>query len=113
MDKLDWQKIIQIRTYCEDIEAFIERFGRDFQIFTEDRAYFNAVAMCILQIGELANSLSEEFRQNTNTQIPWRMNRGMRNVLAHSYGEIDEEVICETANHDIPRLKAFCENLCE
>ena len=51
MDKLDWQKIIQIRTYCEDIEAFIERFGRDFQIFTEDRAYFNAVAMCILQIG--------------------------------------------------------------
>jgi uncharacterized protein with HEPN domain len=41
------------------------------------------------------------------------MIRGMRNVLAHSYGEIDEEVIWETANHDIPRLKAFCENLYE
>ena len=92
---------------------FIERFGRDFQTFIDDRAYFNAVAMCILQIGELANSLSEEFRQSTNAQIPWRMIRGMRNVLAHSYGEIDEEVIWETANRDIPYLKAFCEDLCE
>ena len=64
--------------------------------------------MCILQIGELANSLSEEFRQRTHAQIPWKMIRGMRNVLAHSYGEIDEEIIWETANHDIPFLKAFC-----
>ncbi len=113
MDKLDWQKMIQIRTYCEDIETFIERFGRDFRIFTEDRAYFNAVSMCILQIGELANSLSEEFRQRTESQIPWRMIRGMRNVLAHSYGEIDEEVIWVTANHDIPRLQDFCIRLLE
>ena len=60
MDKLDWQKIIQIRSYCEDIEMFMDRFGRDFDTFIEDRAYFNAVAMCVLQIGELANSLSEE-----------------------------------------------------
>lgn len=113
MDKLDWQKIIQIRSYCEDIEMFMDRFGRDFDTFIEDRAYFNAVAMCVLQIGELANSLSEEFRQSTNAKIPWRMIRGMRNVLAHSYGEIDEEVIWETITNDIPHLKVFCEELCE
>ena len=32
--------------------------------------YRNAVTMPILQIGELANHLSEEFKQQ-NKQIPW------------------------------------------
>lgn len=111
MDKSDWQRIIHIRTHCDDIESFLNRFGRDFHTFEEDRAYFNAVSMCIFQIGELANGLSEDFRQKTSREIPWRMIRGMRNVLAHSYGEIDEEVIWETANNDIPLLKDFCYKL--
>lgn len=111
MDKSDWQRIIHIRTHCDDVENFINRFGRDYNTFVEDRAYFNAVSMCIFQIGELANSLTEEFRQKTNNEIPWRMIRGMRNVLAHSYGEIDEEVIWETANNDIPKLREFCYKL--
>lgn len=111
MDKSDWQRIIHIRTHCDDIESFLNRFGRDFHTFEEDRAYFNAVSMCIFQIGELANGLSEDFRQKTSKEIPWRMIRGMRNVLAHSYGEIDEEVIWETANNDIPLLRDFCYKL--
>ena len=111
MDKSDWQRIIHIRTHCDDIESFLNRFGRDFHTFEEDRAYFNAVSMCIFQVGELANGLSEDFRQKTSKEIPWRMIRGMRNVLAHSYGEIDEEVIWETANNDIPLLRDFCYKL--
>ena len=111
MDKSDWQRIIHILTHCDDIESFLNRFGRDFHTFEEDRAYFNAVSMCIFQVGELANGLSEDFRQKTSKEIPWRMIRGMRNVLAHSYGEIDEEVIWETANNDIPLLRDFCYKL--
>ena len=111
MDNLDRQRILHICSYCEDVKAFLDRFGRDYEIFIGDRAYFNAVSMCILQIGELANSLSEDFRQKTSAQMPWRMIRGMRNLLAHAYGEVDEEIVWETANNDIPKLYAFCNDV--
>lgn len=111
MDKSDRQRVQHIRSYCEDIDMFLDRFGRDFNSFIQDRAYFNAVSMCVLQIGELANSLSERFRQETSAQMPWKMIRGMRNMLAHAYGEVDEEIIWETAINDIPMLKAFCDKM--
>ena len=108
MTKSDWQRLVHISTYCADIDAFIHRFGEDYEIFISDRAYFNAVSMCILQIGELANGLSEEYREETKDQMPWGMIRGMRNWLAHAYVETDEKVVWETACHDIPKVSAFC-----
>ena len=108
MTRGDWQRLLHIRTYCEDIEEFIIRFGRDFDTFTADRAYFSAVSMCILQIGELSNGLSDEFREETKDQLPWGMIRGMRNWLAHSYAEADEMILWETACNDIPKVLAFC-----
>ena len=110
MNKADRQRIAHIKTYCEDIADFTDRFGKDFHTFTNDRAYFNAVAMCVLQIGELANALSEPFREKTKNSVPWKMIRGTRNWLAHTYGEVDETVLWETVINDIPVLRAFCEN---
>ena len=34
---------------------------------------------------------------------------GMRNLVAHSYGSMNREIIWETAVNDIPTLKQFCE----
>lgn len=108
MNHSDIQRLRHIRRYCEDIASFIERFGKNFETFTEDRAYSNAVSMCILQIGELANGLSDEFREETKEEMPWGMIRGMRNWLAHAYAQMDESTIWETATNDIPGLLAFC-----
>lgn len=111
MTGADKQRILHIRMYCREIEGFIARFGRDYATFATDRAYFNAVSMCILQIGELANGLSEEFRAETKKQMPWHVIRGMRNWLAHAYAEMDESMIWETATNDIPVLLRFCEEI--
>ena len=111
MNKGDLQRLLHIKTYCEDIADFINRFGKDYDKFISDRAYFSAVSMCILQIGELANGLSEEFREQTKDEMPWGMIRGMRNWLAHAYAEMDESIIWETANNDIPRLLNFCRSI--
>lgn len=111
MNKGDYQRLQHIQRYCKDIGEFIKRFGQNYSTFTQDRAYFNAVSMCILQIGELSNGLSVAFREETKAQMPWDMIRGMRNWLAHAYAEMDESVIWETALHDIPKLLAFCDGL--
>ena len=108
MNKSDFQRLLHIQRYCEDIAEFINRFGEDFDVFVVDRAYSNAVSMCILQIGELANGLSKEFRLETKDKMPWDMIRGMRNWVAHAYAEMDEEIIWDTAINDIPNLLLFC-----
>lgn len=99
---------MHIQRYCQDIAGFIERFGNDYEAFINDRAYSNAISMCVLQIGELANGLSSDFREETKMHMPWGMIRGMRNWIAHAYAEMDENVIWETATNDIPKLLAFC-----
>lgn len=108
MTKGDWQRLKHIEIHCEDVLGFIERFGHDYSTFINDRAYYNAVSMAILQIGELANGLSAEYREETQTLIPWHKIRAMRNLFAHNYAQMDEETVWETASVSIPELLDFC-----
>lgn len=109
MDKRDKQLLIHIKSHCKDIDDFIKRFGDSFDTFIKDRAYYNSVCLSILQIGECANKLSEEYRESTKDSIPWGLIRGTRNWVAHGYNELDERTIWDTAKDDIPKLHEFCE----
>ena len=109
MNKGDWQRLWHIKVHCEDVTDFIERFGRDYQVFINDRAYYNAVSMAILQIGELANGLSDDFREKTKDEMPWHEIRAMRNLFAHNYAQMDEEMVWETATVSIPEMQTFCQ----
>lgn len=96
-----------ILSYCDQIEMAVERFGNDFGVFENDPVYRNAVALCILQIGELVGHRSDEFKE-TNAQIPWRQIKLMRNIVAHRYGAVDNTITWDVIENDIPQLKAFC-----
>ena len=98
-----------ILRYCIQVEVAHEDFGHSKQRFFDSTTYQNAVSMCILQIGELVNHLSETFRE-ANDAIPWRRIRGMRNYVAHEYGAIDLDVVWYVSNVSIMELKAFCED---
>ncbi|NEX16599.1 MAG: hypothetical protein C1943_08225 [Halochromatium sp.] len=54
-------------------------------------------------IGEAANRVSHETRQNTS-EIPWRAIIGMRNRLVHGYDVIDYERLWDTITQDLPPL---------
>ena len=114
MVEKDTATLKHIARHCKEIRSFVERFGNDFNAFTQDRAYFNAVSMCILQIGELSGNLSEEFKKETSKEIPWSTIKGMRNIVAHGYETLDEKIVWETATIDIPLLLDFCTSkICE
>ena len=104
-DELILKKIIQ---YSGEIREIIDRFSLTYEAFAEDFVARHAVAMCVLQIGELVGNLSNEFKKE-NDAMPWREIKAMRNIAAHNYGEIDIEILWETAVGDIPELKAYCE----
>lgn len=103
----DLQILQKIQSYCDQIEAAHKEYHRDYDIFCSNPTYRNAIALCLLQIGELVRHLSEGFIQ-AHTNIPWRAIRGMRNVVAHEYGNIDIETLWETAETNIVELREFC-----
>ena len=65
--------------------------------------------MCIIQIGELVNRLSDECIEEYN-RIPWHAIRGMRNLHAHDYENVDLEIVWNTLLEDIPYLKEQISN---
>jgi len=96
--------------YCNEINSTIERFGNDYEIFSKDSVYRNAVALCVLQIGELTTKFTEDFK-NIYNGIPWNQIKALRNVVAHNYGKIDKEILWETILNDIPQLQKYCEEI--
>ena len=105
-DVIVLKKIIQ---YSDEISKTISRCNLTQQTFAEDFVARNAIAMCILQIGELVNKLTDEFK-TVNNKMPRHEIKAMRNVAAHNYGEIDIDILWETATEDIPMLKEYCQN---
>ena len=95
--------------YCDQIDEAVRRFGNDGEVFFADAIYQNAVALCLLQIGELAGHLSDEYRA-VHTAIPWRQLKALRNIIAHNYGSVDAETAWEIVQDDIPTLRTYCEN---
>ena len=108
--KTNKQVLHHMLVYIEQIEEANKMFNADKEELKNNSVYRNAVALCILQIGELSNFLTEDFKDLTKSEIPWKSVRGMRNILAHHYGKIDYESLWETISIDIPVLKRFCEN---
>ena len=94
-----------MKEYCEDIHRTVNRFGNSYEIFSQDIEYRNSISMSIMQIGELTTHLSDEFKEQTGDEIPWRLIKGMRNHFAHGYAYMETKDIFETAIEDIPLLE--------
>jgi len=85
----------------KDILQFIE--GVTFHKFSNTKMIRYAVERQILVIGEAANHLSHDFKKFEN-KVPWTKIIGMRNIIAHEYGEILEERIWIIAKVHIQEL---------
>ena len=108
MQSPDIQRLAHIRDYCVEIEQTIARYGASFEAFSADTDYQKSISFSILQIGELSGKLSDDFKMETATHVPWAAIKGMRNFFAHNYGSMSREIIWKTATEDIPSLLTFC-----
>lgn len=104
-DKIILSKIIQ---YCDEAKDTLAHCGDTEEGFMNDRICRYASAMCLMQIGELANRLSEGAKCQMS-MISWNMIRGMRNILAHDYVSVDWGMIYSTVVRDLPVLRLACE----
>ncbi|MEK6676789.1 MAG: HepT-like ribonuclease domain-containing protein [Planctomycetota bacterium] len=77
--------------------------GVSYDSYLSDENLRLAIERRIEIIGEAARRISPEFQQ-AHPEFPWHSMIGQRNVLAHEYGEIEDERIWRVAVENIPRL---------
>ncbi len=95
-----------------DAAQAVVRFmaGRDIDAYTADEVLRAAVERKIEIIGEAARRVSESFRL-AHPEVPWRKVMAQRHVLAHDYGEIEDDIIWRVATIHVPELIALLEPL--
>lgn len=91
-DVLDSARLI--RTYLAGVSR---------ESFFGDAEKQDAVLRRFEIIGEAASRLAPD-TQAQFPSLPFRAMRGMRNIIAHDYGEGDLELVGKTATVDLPML---------
>ncbi|GHV05089.1 hypothetical protein FACS1894217_01400 [Clostridia bacterium] len=107
MDNRDIEILRKIIRYCDEARETCARLGNSLEALSADFVFKNAVAMCVLQIGELVSHLSDEVKARY-PDMPWRDIKAMRNIAAHKYGDFRVTHLWDTVAGDIPELKLYC-----
>jgi uncharacterized protein with HEPN domain len=71
--------------------------------FAKDIQKQDAVVRRLEIIGEATVHLSDETRQAIPT-LPFRKMRGMRNIVAHDYANVDLKIVWEVATVHVPEV---------
>lgn len=102
-DERDRTLLEDMRTSAQNAIEFIA--GMSFDQYTTDLKTRRAVERAIEIIGEAARGVSEAFKI-ANPEVPWRPITAQRHILAHEYGEIQEELIWRVVVNHLPPLIA-------
>jgi uncharacterized protein with HEPN domain len=101
LNERDSAYLWDIRKYALEIMGFMN--GVPYVKFVENKMIRYAVERLLLIVGEAANHVSVEF-QTEHPEIEWGQIIGLRNILAHEYGEVKMDKIYLAATKSIPAL---------
>ena len=110
LNENDLSYLIDIIDCIYDINEFTK--GILFYEFEKDKMRKLAVERQLEVIGQAANKITKETQDNL-VNIPWGKIIGLRNRLAHDYGEILAERIWTISKNSIQELLKELENINE
>lgn len=99
----DWRLYADdILAACDKIRRFVA--GMSYEQFVADDRTCDAVIRNLEVIGEAAKRIPDEVAGRA-PQVPWRLIRGMRDVLAHAYFGLSLPVVWDTATTQVDELE--------
>ena len=98
----------RIVEFCKRIEGKMANVTK--KTFENDQDLNDIVCFNIMQIGDVANKLSQAFVKKYDQQ-PWCDIVGMRNVIVHGYGSLEESEMWVCASKEIKPLREYCETI--
>jgi len=99
-----------ITLFIQDVFEAIEKIDgyvsgiNDAREFKDSKQTYDAVMMNFIIIGEAVRNIYEEVRNNY-PQVEWRNIMAMRNLLIHEYWGVDEKVVWNAVQKNLPQLK--------
>ena len=89
----------------------IQRYTKDMTLrqFTQDEKTYDAVVRNLEIIGEAAKQIPDDVRGQL-PRIEWRKIGALRDVIAHAYFGIDNEILWDLVQHKVPELKRSIES---
>ncbi len=99
----DWQLYLEdIQAACEKIRRYVKGLSKE-QFVAHDMAYDAAVRNVEL-IGEAVKNMPDEIKADSPS-IPWSRIAAMRNILAHAYFGIDDDILWDVIQNHLPALE--------
>jgi uncharacterized protein with HEPN domain len=81
-----------------------------FDAFLKDERTYDAVIRNLEIIGEAARNVSAEF-QTDHPEVAWRKTTALRNIIAHEYFGVKDEIIWDIIQNEIPELGKRIQNI--
>lgn len=105
------------RLYLEDILEACERIdeyvsGLNQERFTGNRMAYDAVVRNLEIVGEAAKHLPDEIRA-VMPEIEWRKAAGLRDMLAHAYFGIDDDILWSVVRDKLPGVRTAVKSYLE
>jgi len=98
-DRIAIQKIIH------ELQIGMELLGSTaFSTFEGNEMLKRAIAMTVINVGELTKVVSDETRARY-PKTPWKQVAGMRDIAAHKYQTLRMEDVFNTVKNDFPVLE--------
>ena len=107
-DERNMSYLWDMRKYALEIKEIVQ--GVPHTKFVENKTIRYAIERLLLIVGEAANHVSKGF-QEKHPEIEWAQIIGLRNILAHEYGEVKIDKIYLAATKSIPVLLENIESL--
>ena len=77
--------------------------GKDRTDYNSEASIRYALAHLLQIIGEAARRISSDFCK-AHPEIPWKAIVGMRHKVVHDYMSVDEDVVWDTVQQELPPL---------
>lgn len=92
--------VIIVRSNCIDT-------AQDFILSPDGTMRLDSICMQLVTVGEAIKNIDKYTQHNLFSQYPainWRNVMGLRDIIAHQYFNVDEEIIFQIVKKNIPEL---------
>ena len=100
----DFACLLNILDSIDKIKKYTDSYANADELYVDSKS-FDAVMMNFVIIGEMADKLSEDFRDETESIIDWLKVCGFRNIIAHNYFGIDAEEVWQIIGDSLLALE--------
>jgi len=103
--------LMHLNDIVESAEKILRYTGKlSYEQFCESELVVDAVLRNLEVIGEASACVPEKI-QKTYPAVPWRLMKGMGNILIHEYFAVDLEIVWKTIQESLPKLLVAVEKL--